>query len=58
MLKARNQAPLFCMPRNLALDEGIILSLLDHSRVPSSPPFSRGLGSPLVVLDPVLGKPI
>ena len=28
------------------------------SRVPSSPTFSRGLGSPLVVRDPALGEPI
>ena len=35
-----------------------VATTFPNSRVPSSPPFLRGLGSPLVVLDPVLGEPI
>jgi hypothetical protein len=36
----------------------IIGLLYTNSRVPSSPPFSHGLGMALMVLDPVLGEPI
>ena len=37
VLKANNQTPLFCMPNKLALDQGIILSLIDQEvRNPSS----------------------
>ena len=37
VLEISNQKPLFCMPNNLALDRGIVLSLIDQEvRNPSS----------------------
>lgn len=37
MLEVNNQKPFFCMPNKLALDQGIVLSLIDQEvRNPSS----------------------
>jgi hypothetical protein len=51
-----------CLPSGLPGKKGSVSTKAKlqnrSSRVPSSPPFSRGLGTPLVVVDPVLGKPI
>lgn len=41
------------IPRN-----HVKLNKLHYSGVPSSSPFSGGLGSPLVIVDPLLGEPI